>query len=159
MDEVWNELAPHVPLDVRFLEATFDQGYRPFRMIFHFLNGLVILAVGIAVAGLIAMAVHEIHHRFHEIAVRKTLGAHTTIIAWRLLSTFCAPVLFGNLVALPLAYLASQAYLSMFSFRIELSIWPFLLSFAATLLVAWLAVGFQTLWAARLNPATVLREE
>ncbi len=159
MTEVWNKLAPDIPLDVRFLDATFDSGFRPFSRMFNFVNGLVVLAVGIAIAGLIAMSIHESHHRYHEIAVRKTLGAGTSTVAWKLLGRFTLPVLIGNAIALPLAYVVAKTYLSTFLYRIDLTAWPFVLSFVATLIVAWAAVGYQTFRAARLNPATVLRYE
>lgn len=159
MTEVWNELAPDIPLDVRFLDATFDVGFRPFSRMFNFVNGLVILAVGIAIAGLIAMSIHESHHRYHEIAVRKALGAGSATVAWKLLAKFSIPVLVGNAIAIPIAYVVAKIYLGTFLYRIDLTAWPFLISFVATLLVAWAAVGYQTLRAARLNPATVLRYE
>lgn len=159
MTEVWNELAPDIPLDVRFLDATFDVGFRPFSRMFNFVNGLVVLAVGIAIAGLIAMSIHESHHRYHEIAVRKTLGAGSATVAWKLLAKFSIPVLIGNAIAIPIAYVVANIYLDTFLYRIDLTVRPFVFSFIATLLVAWAAVGYQTLRAARLNPATVLRYE
>ncbi len=159
IEDAWRQLAPNTPLDVRFLDATFDQGFRQFTMLFNFVTGLAILAVGIAVAGLIALATHEVHQRFHEIAIRKTLGAPAATVAAHLLRGFSLPVLIGNLVALPIAYLAAQAYLSLFTFRIDLTVWPFLGAVAATMTIGWLAVGYQVLRAARLDPATVLRYE
>lgn len=159
MTEAWNKLAPDIPADIRFLDATFDTGFRPFTRMFSFVNALVVLAIGIAVAGLVAMSIHESHHRYHEIAVRKTLGASTAAVAWKLLSRFTIPVVVGNAVALPIAYWVAELYLDTFLYRIDLSAWPFVVSFFTTLLVAWIAVGYQTLRAARLNPATVLRYE
>lgn len=162
LDEIgrsWNELAPDIPLDVRVVDAVFDQGYRPFQMLFHFVSGLMLLAISISLAGLVAMAVHESNRRFHEIAVRKTLGAPAATIAADLLKKFSIPVLAGNLVALPLAYFVANAYLSLFTLRIDLSVWPFLWAVAITLSIGWFAVGFQILRTARLNPASVLRYE
>jgi putative ABC transport system permease protein len=159
MTEAWNKLAPEIPIDIRFMDATFDAGFRPFSRMSNFVNGLVVLAVGIAIAGLVAMSIHESHHRHHEIAVRKTLGASTSTVAWKLLSRFTVPVVVGNAIAIPIAYMVAELYLGTFLYRIELTVWPFVLSFLTTLLVAWIAVGYQTLRAARLNPGTVLRYE
>jgi putative ABC transport system permease protein len=68
-------------------------------------------------------------------------------------------VVLANLIAWPLAYLAARAYLDVFISPIELTAMPFIGSLVATLIVAGLAVAQQTLRAALLKPATVLRHE
>jgi ABC-type antimicrobial peptide transport system permease subunit len=50
-------------------------------------------------------------------------------------------------------------YLSMFVQRTALSATPFIASLALTVLIAWLSVAIQATRAARMNPATVLRNE
>ena len=75
-----------------------------------------------------------------------------------LLADFSKPIVIANLVAWPLAYLAAQVYLASFANRIDLSPWYFLLSLVITLSIAWLAVGGQTLKAAGVRPAQVLRD-
>ncbi len=159
MGRAWNQLAPDIPLDVLFVDAVFDQGYRPFQMLFNFISGLMLLAISISLTGLVAMAVHESNRQFHEIAVRKALGAPAWVVLIGLLKRVSIPVVVGSLAALPIAYLAAQAYLSMFTLRIELTAWPFLMSFSLIVLLAWSVAGFQIFRAARLNPATVLRYE
>ena len=69
------------------------------------------------------------------------------------------PVVIANVIAWPLAYLASQAYLAMFINRIDLTPTPFVLALAATLAIAWIAVGAQAWRAATVRPADVLRYE
>jgi hypothetical protein len=59
----------------------------------------------------------------------------------------------------PLAYLASQQYLSVFIHRISLGFGPFVLSLVIALTIAWAAVGGQALRAAGVSPASVLRRE
>jgi putative ABC transport system permease protein len=76
-----------------------------------------------------------------------------------LLASFSKPVVLANLVAWPLGYIAARAYLDTFQAPIPITPLPFVLSLAITLLIAWLAVGSQTLRAARARPAEVLRYE
>jgi ABC-type antimicrobial peptide transport system permease subunit len=59
----------------------------------------------------------------------------------------------------PLAYFFAQRYLTTFVDRMTLDAWPFVLSLAGVLLVAWLAVAGQAFRAARVKPAEVLRYE
>jgi putative ABC transport system permease protein len=105
------------------------------------------------------MATFVAGRRRQEIGVRKTLGGTTTQMVALLVGSFSRPVLIANLIAWPAGYFASRAYLNQFSQSIELTPWPFVLSVAMTLAIAWFAVVGQTLRAARTTPAEALRHE
>ena len=94
-----------------------------------------------------------------EVGVRKAHGASGARMVAMLLVSFSRPVVLANLVAWPLAYIAARTYLDDFQAPIALTPLPFVLSLAITLLIAWLAVGSQTLRASRARPAEVLRYE
>ena len=76
-----------------------------------------------------------------------------------LLASFSRPVLVANLLVWPLGYIAARTYLSTFLAPIALTPVPFVLSLVVTLAICWLAVGSQTLRAARTRPAQVLHHE
>jgi ABC-type antimicrobial peptide transport system permease subunit len=59
----------------------------------------------------------------------------------------------------PLVYSVMSLYLSMFSSRTPLTLQPFLGSLVVSVVIACTAVGAQTIRAARLRPAEVLRSE
>lgn len=65
----------------------------------------------------------------------------------------------ANMIAWPVAYLASRAYLAVFVHRIPLTPWPFFLSLFLVLLVSLGTVGKVSLGAARVRPAEVLKQE
>jgi hypothetical protein len=69
---------------------------------------------------------------------------------------FARPVLIANLIAWPFAYLVGRAYLSLFVQQTQMTLWPFVISLAITLGVAWASVGVQALRAAAVKPANVL---
>jgi len=62
-------------------------------------------------------------------------------------------------VAVPAAYVGVRRWLQDFAYRIDLSPWIFLLAGALTLGIALLTVSTHALRAARLDPATTLRDE
>jgi len=62
-------------------------------------------------------------------------------------------------VAVPLAYWGVQQWLQGFAYRVDMPGWTFALAGAAVLTVALLTVSGQVVRAARLNPATTLRDE
>jgi putative ABC transport system permease protein len=158
-EAVWRRLAPQAPFTSRFLDDLFNESYEKFGRFNQVFSGLAVVAFAIAVIGLVGMAIQVAGRRRHEIGVRKSVGAHTRQIVALLLRDFSRPVIVANLLAWPLAYVAAQQYLSVFIERIALTPLPFALSLAVVLLIAWAAVGSQSLRAARANPATVLRIE
>ena len=159
IDRVWSRLSPNMPIQREFVDKLFDQQYELFEFFGRIFVGLSFCAFVIAAMGLLGMAVHIAMLRRHEIGIRKTLGASTLGILRMLLWDFSKPVVVANVIAWPMAFFAAQLYLSLFATRATLSPLPFALSLLMTLAVAWLAVGGQTIRAARLKPATVLRYE
>jgi putative ABC transport system permease protein len=159
IDAVWDRLAPNIALKRRFLDEQFEINYQIFQWLTNTFAGLAAFAFVIGAMGLVGMAIHVASRRMHEIGVRKTLGAKPIQIVTMMLSDFCRPIVIANLIAWPIAFLAVQAYLSVFAHRIELSILPFALSLIVVLLIACLAVLGRVIRASRLNPATVLRYE
>lgn len=157
INRAWREVAPNMPLDYKFLDQVFEQNFRSFDRVGRLFSVISALAFLISAIGLFGMAVHVIQRRVHEIGVRKTLGSSASRVAGLLLTDFSKPVVVANLLAWPLAWYAAQTYLNPFVNRIEVGVLPFVVSMAITLGIAWLAVGGQTLRAANLRPADVLR--
>jgi putative ABC transport system permease protein len=159
IDGEWKQLAPNVAISRRFLDEIFERAYAQYVRINQLFGALAVMAFAICVAGLFGMATLVAGRRRHEIGVRKTLGGSSRQMIALLLGSFSRPVVVANLIAWPAGYFAARAYLNQFSESIPLTPWPFLLSVAITLAIAWLAVMGQTLRAARTTPAEVLRNE
>ncbi|HEU4619065.1 MAG TPA: ABC transporter permease [Gammaproteobacteria bacterium] len=159
VDALWKRLAPNVAIKRRFADDYFNDSYAAFARINQAFTAFAVLAVAIAAIGLAAMALSVTNRRRGEIGVRKILGGSAAQMTLMLLAAFGRPVAAANLIAWPFAYAAAHAYLAIFIDPIELSVMPFVGSLIATLLIGGIAVARQTLGAARLRPATVLRHE
>jgi putative ABC transport system permease protein len=159
IDEVWRRTAPNTRLARPFLDEEFAAAYSTFTTAHGVVAGLAAFAIAIAAIGLLGMAGFMTARRTREIGLRKTQGATTRSILGMLVWDFSKPVLVANVVVWPLAFIAAREYLAMFVERMPLTPLPFVLTLAATLLVAWLAVAAYVLGAARLNPAVALRHE
>jgi hypothetical protein len=159
VDAVWNTVAPNVAIQRQFADEALDKSMWMLDMISRVFGSVAIMAIVIAMLGLVGVSIHATHRRVHEIGVRKTLGADARNIFVLLLRDFSKPVLIANVIAWPLAYVLMRAYLSMFTHSDGLSATPFIVSLLITLAVAWVAVSAQVIRAARLNPADVLRYE
>jgi putative ABC transport system permease protein len=159
IDRVWKQLAPSVAVSRRFVDDYFNDVYEFYLLLSSVLTGLALLAFGISLTGLFGMATLIAGRRMREVGVRKVHGASGPRMVAMLLTSFSLPVLGANVVVWPLAYVAARKYLEAFQAPIAVTPLPFLFTLAITLAIAWLAVGTQTLSAARARPADVLRYE
>jgi len=97
--------------------------------------------------------------RIKEIGIRKVLGAHITGIIILFSKDFSRWILLANLIAWPIAYYAMYRWLQNFAYRIDITIWPFLLAGMVSLVIALLTVSGQAVKVATANPAESLRYE
>jgi ABC-type antimicrobial peptide transport system permease subunit len=129
-----------------------DVMYQAFR-IFAFLSILI------GCMGLYGLVSYLALQRQKEIGVRKTMGASVRHIVYLFSKEFTLLVFIAYLLAAPVGYFAMQAWLETFAYRVELSPWFFVIAFVASLLIAWLTVGYKSLSAALSNPVDSLRSE
>jgi putative ABC transport system permease protein len=159
IDAAWKSVVPNVAIERHLLDEIFGEVFETYLRLSQGFTALSAVAFAISVAGLFGTATLVTGRRRREIGVRKTHGASVARIVSMLLASFSKPVLIANLLVWPLAYLAARAYLKTFRDPIELGPLPFVASLAIVCAIAWLAVGTQTLRAARTRPADVLRSD
>jgi putative ABC transport system permease protein len=109
--------------------------------------------------GLVGLTGFTVRRRTKEIGIRKAVGASAANVVALLTSDIAKLVGAAFLVGGPAAYLLAWRWLQNFAMRIDLTLWPFLAAGLAAMLCALAAVSVHTLRAARLNPATTLRDE
>jgi putative ABC transport system permease protein len=156
---VWSDMKPDTPLQTSFMSeevAELYQQERRFTVLAAVLAGLAILMAAI---GLAALVTYLTRLRTKEIGVRKALGGSTASIVALLNREYVWIVGAAFAVGAPLAWVGADWWLGRFAYRVGLSPWPFLAAGAGALAVAVAAVSTQALRAARIDPATTLRDE
>jgi ABC-type antimicrobial peptide transport system permease subunit len=117
------------------------------------------ITVFISCLGLLGLAIFSTERRTREIGIRKVLGATMSGIMVMLCKEIVLLILLALLIATPLAWYFMHGWLQGFAYRTPLSGWMFLAAGAAAIGIALLAVGFQAMRAARVNPVKSLRTE
>jgi putative ABC transport system permease protein len=159
VEAVWDEVTPDALLDASFLNADLQQLYDAERRVGRVMGGFAGLAVLVACLGLVGLATYTAQQRTREIGIRKAVGASTSSIVGLLSKDFLQLVALAVLIASPVAYYLAEQWLQQFAYRITPGVGLFAGCTALVLVLAALAVGTQTLRAARTDPATVLRTE
>ena len=125
----------------------------------HLFNYFTYLAIFVACLGLYGLVQNITEYKKKEIGIRKVLGSRVSSIALLLSKKFLLLVLASNFIAWPLAYFIMWRWLQDFAYRVNLSIWIFLLSGLTTLALALLSVSYRTIKAATANPMDSLKYE
>jgi len=117
------------------------------------------LAIAIACMGIFGLASYTAEQRTKEIGIRKVMGASVSGIIQLVNKEFLRLVLISNFVAWPVAFYFMREWLNNFTYRIDLTIWPFLISGILAIIIAIVSVSYQALKASRTNPIEALRYE
>ena len=118
-----------------------------------------ILPLILALSGIMAMSTFYVTNHRRDISIRKifggTVGQESRTYLWK----FLRIMFIGNLIGIPLAsWINSSIYLGIPMNAVS-SIWIYLLTFAISMLMAFMCVFPQVFQAARTNPATELKKE
>ncbi len=148
-----------MPFEFNFLNENYQALYEAEKRVATLSKYFAGLATLISCLGLFGLAVFTAQRRRKEISIRKVLGQSAAQVTVMLSSEFAKLVLISILIALPIAYLLANNWLSGFAYRIPLEVWYFVGAGLVALTVAMLTVGSQALRAANKNPMNALREE
>jgi putative ABC transport system permease protein len=159
VSRVYNSFNPDFPLEYTFLDKAVERLYHSEQKTKKIFNSFTLIAIFISCLGLYGLAVHMAQQKTKEIGIRKVLGARIINIVTNLSKEFILLVFMANVIAWPLAYYFMHKWLKNFSYRIDLSIWIFILSGLVAFCIALLTVSYQSIKAATANPVDSLRYE
>ncbi len=147
------------PFKYDFVDKQYARTYEAYvkqKNLFSLLN---VLVIGIALFGLFALASYSIERRMKEIAIRKTLGAETNVLLKELSKQYIIFCVIGFLIAVFPVYYLLNKWLENFAYRIDISIYPFLIGFIALQALTLLVVLSRAYQATRVDVLKYLKYE
>jgi len=159
IDNLWRKTVADRPIDRTFLNSYIEdlvvtmlrQGEA-----FAIFAGIAVL---LACLGLFALSIAAAERRTKEIGIRKAMGASSTDIVLLLLWQFLKPVLWAVVIAVPLAWVLMQRWLSGYAYHVTPGPWPYLGAAALAVAIGVITVITHAVLTARAVPATSLRYE
>ena len=119
----------------------------------------MLLSLLLSALGLIAMSGYYADENSRDIAVRKVFGSTVEGEVKKTVFEYLVLMAIATVIAVPVAVWLAGKLLEQYSYRISGYGWVFIVAVIAAALIALLSVLWQTLKAARTNPATELKKE
>lgn len=159
IEKVWNRMYPNSEFNAYFLDQDFNEMYEAEERTGSLSTYFAVLAIFISCLGLYGLVSYAVEQRKKEIGIRKVMGASVSRLFFLLSTDFTRLVVFSLIVAIPVGWIVMDRWLDNFAYRVDLSIWMFLSSGAAAILIAIATVSYQTLKASYDNPVNALRDD
>jgi ABC-type lipoprotein release transport system permease subunit len=159
LKQKWREVSPNAPFEYDFMDERFRSLYQSeiqLKKATHIATALNMIIVFMGVFGVVAFTLAR---RNKEIAVRKVLGAEAKNIITLFLKDYASLIFISNIIAWPLAYLATNQWLQNYSYRIEQNIISYLAVFLFVFIASFVFISVQCFRAAISNPVNSLRTE
>ena len=159
IEKAFKTVYPRELFEADFLDETVASQYREEQRtqgLFQLFTGL---SIAINILGLIGLLSFLIESKTREVGIRKVLGASMGDLSFLLSREFLKLMGVAFLIAAPVAGLLMYRWLQDFAYRASLSWWMFAGGLGITFLVTALAISFQTVRAALMNPVRALRSE
>lgn len=159
LETTWNNVLADASFGYYFLDNTFGAIYERERNLSQAIIGFSIVAIFLACLGLFGLSLFTAERKTKEIGVRKVLGAGIADIVILMASEFTKLILLSLVIAFPVIYLIMNNWLNDFAYRIDISIWLFIVGTISVMGISWLTVSWHSVKAALINPVDSLKSE
>ncbi|GAB4014150.1 ABC transporter permease [Spirosoma migulaei] len=159
IEKVFKKLFPLNPYSYKFMDQENLKRYESEAKWKQMMLFGAILTIFISCIGLFGLATLSAERRTKEIGIRKVLGASVPSIVQLLSTDFLKLVSISFIFAFPAAWYAMDEWLKNYPYRVNMSVWVFLVTAFIAISIAFLTVSWQSLRAAMINPVASLRSE
>ena len=158
IEEMWPRFFPNDVLDMKRVDGTFAENYADDLRLAKLLAVSSAIAIAIAAFGIYVLSAYSVQRRTREIVLRKLYGASGGAIGRLVAREFAVLLGAGAVIGLPVAWIATERYLSAFNEQAPIGLWTIGGALAIALAVALFSSLRHTLSAVRIAPALALRD-
>ena len=158
-EEARYNFGPDVHVNSGLLEDLIKADYTQTRNQLAMVNIFMIIAIMLSALGQIAMSTYYAAEREKEIGIRKVFGGTIRSESLRSLREYMVYCVISSIIGVPVAVWICMKYLETFSYRMPDKPWIFIVATIIIFVISVFSVLWQTLRAARTNPAEALKKE
>lgn len=159
LQQQWSVLMPAAPFEYKFMDESLAKMYNSEIQLKKTAYTATVLALVIALLGVIGLVSLTIQKRTREMGIRKVLGASVNSIIGLFVKDFMLVMLIASALACPAAYYLMRYWLNNYEYHIEITAMPIIaIIFSLGCLTA-VTIVLQTLKVAVANPIKSLKTE
>ncbi|HEY8930575.1 MAG TPA: ABC transporter permease [Mucilaginibacter sp.] len=159
VQKLWEKTYPEYAYTGFFLDDNIAQFYKQenqLALVYKIFAGIALFISCLGLYGLVSFMVVQ---RTKEVGIRKVLGASVQSIVMLLSKEFMILIGISFIIAMPVSWYLMSGWLQSFVYRINITVDVFILAVVASVIIAWLTVGYKAIKAATLNPVKSMRSE
>lgn len=159
IQQLWETTFPEFAFTSHFSDETVEQFYRQENQLALLYKIFAGIAIFISCLGLYGLVSYMAVQKTKEVGIRKVLGAGITNIVVLFSKEFTILISIAFVIAVPVGWYIMHGWLQNFAYRINIGFSVFILAIMASLVIAWVTVGYKAVKAALANPVKSLRTE
>jgi len=159
IQRIWQQTYPEYAYESHFMDDTINRFYQQENQLSLLYKIFAGIAIFISCLGLYGLVSYMAVQKTKEVGIRKVLGASISNIVVMFSKEFTLLITIAFVIAVPVAWYLMSGWLQNFVYRIHMGAGVFLLAIFASLLIAWITVGYRAVKAALANPVKSLRSE
>lgn len=159
IEKLWTAAFPENIYEYKFLDEKIASFYKKEDQLSQLYKLFAGMAIFISCLGLYGMVSFMAVQRTKEVGIRKTLGASVANIVYLFSKEFTLLIIISFVIAAPIAWYFTQQWLQDFTYKIKPGISIFVIAIGASIIIAWITVGYKAVRAALVNPVKSLRSE
>ena len=159
IEQTWKKFANNDPMLYFFMDNEYASLYKEEQRSSSLAVAFAILTIFIASLGLFGLTSYTAEQRTREIGIRKAMGSSVSGIVQMIGKETLRLILLALVISWPLAYYFLVNWLTNYPYRVSLQPWDFIATLLIIVVVAFITISYQTIRAARKNPAHSLRYE
>ena len=148
-----------IPMVSGYFPDLIEQAYEPVMKQAKMVTLFMIVAILLSALGQIAMSTYYATQKEKEIGIRKVFGGTVRSESIRNIFEYMVYCLIASVIAIPVAIWIAGRYLETFAYRMDLPAWVFVTAALSAFAISLASVLWQTIRAARTNPAEALKKE
>lgn len=158
LESIWKENTLQ-PFDYSFVDADFGRLFEEEQRLSKIVAAFTFLAFFVACLGILGLAGYLAERKTKEIGIRKVLGATVEQIVTLFSQQFIRLVFIAMLIAVPLSYYASSAWLNSYVYKVNIDPLGFVIICLSGLAIVVVAVSYHAIKSGSANPVNALKEE
>ena len=159
VEKAFADIFPGRMFSADYIADMIKDGFASESLLLRIVIVFTVLSVLVSALGLFAMSSYYMQNETRSMAVKKVFGASYSGVLSELVMHFLKIAGVAFVAAVPVSWFVMDRWLSGYSHRIALHWWIFVAAGMAVALIAVVSVLYQSITAARVNPAESLKKD